>query len=94
MAPQRKTVDVAAVLELANTYLASEHSTPEKRLGVASLTEMILHATGNYAGFNYLGWVNGGVDRWRADGEPADNTSYIGDQTRRVFYYAPGIQKR
>lgn len=60
----RKTIDVETVRGWTNTRLACPDSTthhldkltPQQafRLGAASLLEQILHATGNYRGFNYL----------------------------------------
>jgi hypothetical protein len=85
----RKTIPVADVVEKANRLLANtnERLTPEFRKGVAAVVESVLFGTGTYAGYNYLGWaVEGGVEQWRRDGEPRDNTPYLGDQTRRFYY--------
>lgn len=58
----RKTIDVETLIDWVNTRLASPNSmltvqdlTPEQamRVGAYSLLEQILHATGNYEGFNY-----------------------------------------
>jgi hypothetical protein len=87
MAHKRKTTDVATALQAANKLLASPNFGPDFRKGVASMLETILWATGQYHGYNFLGWaVEGGCERWRADGCPKDNSSYIGDETRRVYY--------
>jgi hypothetical protein len=83
-------MDVSAILEKANKYLACGSGlygpTADQRLGVASLLETILHNTGNYAGYNLLGWMNGGHDRWVADGKPASTAPYLGDDSRRFYY--------
>jgi hypothetical protein len=59
----RKTIDVATVVEWANTRLAIPDSTHRLeventeqafRLGVSSLLEQILHNTDNYNGFQYV----------------------------------------
>ncbi len=51
----RTTIDVLDVLDKANTFLKiSPDDQRDRRLGVASLLEAILHQTKNYAGFNYL----------------------------------------
>jgi len=59
----RKTIAVEDVRDMVNRALAFpdtfhrvEGMTPEQamRIGVASLMEQILHATGNYRGFGYL----------------------------------------
>jgi hypothetical protein len=88
----RKTVNVASLLAEANRKLAlpdSEYVTPDFRKGVASMIEAVLHATGNYKGYNFHGWTtDGGCDKWIALNDPsADKAPYIGDETRR-FYYA------
>lgn len=95
MAKGKKNIKVATVLSKVNTYLASEnpHVTAEMRKGAASVLETILHATDNYAGFNYLQWLNGGYDAWKAAGEPADNTPFLGDETRRVYYRSETLQE-
>lgn len=88
MTKARKTIDIATILDEANKYLSSDNPniTPDMRKGCASLLESILHDTGNYQGFNYIAWINGGCDRWRADGQPLDNSDYLGDETRRVYF--------
>jgi hypothetical protein len=63
MTASRKTIPVADVVDAVNTRLAMPDRpdgplagmTPEEayRVGVASLLEHILHATGNYNGFGY-----------------------------------------
>jgi hypothetical protein len=93
MSKRRSTVNVASILEKANHYLACQSGkygpTPDQRLGVCSLLETILHDTGNYAGYNLIGWLNGGHDKWISDGKPSDNRPYLGDDSRR-FYYTKG----
>jgi hypothetical protein len=88
MSKKTKTVKVSTILERANKYLANDNPRigDAERLAVASFLEGILLDTGNYEGFNYLEWLNGGCERWRADGEPANNTAYLGNQTKRVYY--------
>ncbi len=49
----RKTVDVAKVKAVANNYLSNDFLTPERKQGVIDLLDIILHETGNYAGFSY-----------------------------------------
>lgn len=84
----RKTIEVSKIKTWVNHHLASNLSvsTKESRLAYASLLESVLHETGNYKGFNYLEWMNGGADRWHADGCPKDKTPYLGDETRRVYF--------
>jgi hypothetical protein len=88
MAKRRKTVDVSEVLARVNAFLAREdpYVTADMRKGAYILLEGILHETGNYAGFNNLGWMNGGHDRWVSQGKPDNREPYIGDDTRRHYY--------
>ena len=86
---KRKTMNVNKFHEWANWLLSqpdSEYRTPEFRMGIATALEKILHETGNYHGFNFLEWLHGGCDKWIADGKPNDNTKYLGDQTKRIYY--------
>ena len=89
MSKSRKTFNVAELKEEANKMLSlpeSEVRTDEWRLGIFYLTEKILMATGNYFGFNYVEWLDGGYKKWNEDGRPEDNIPYLGNQTRRRFY--------
>ena len=88
MARSKKTLDVAALLAESNRLLAlpdSEYVNAEWRKGVATVLDHVLHATGNYNGYNFLGWLNGGYDRWVAEGRHESTTPYLGDETRRVY---------
>jgi len=64
---QRKTIEVSAVLSMANNMLAnSTHAvSAESRMAVASMLERILMDTGNYHGFNYIGGYVAGMDESR-----------------------------
>lgn len=95
MSKSRKTVDVSYVLARVNAMLAapdSDYCNESTRKGAATILECVLHETGNYNGFNYLDWMNGGFDRWVADGEPKDTDPYLGDKTRRVYYSSAAIK--
>ena len=87
----KKTMQVESIKEYCNELLAGKVEdnkwlNPQARIGIATVLEHILHETGNYHGFNYVEWLDGGCEKWRADGCPEDNTSYLGDQTK-VYYY-------
>ena len=84
----RKTLEIETLREQVNAYLANEspYVTADMRLGAAMVLETALHATGNYGGYNFLGWLNGGCDAWMTAGEPADRAPFIGDESRRVYY--------
>lgn len=84
----KKTVKVKEIKDDLNVWLANKDwYTPEQRKAIAQVLEHILHMTGNYRGFNYVQWANeGGFEQWLKDGEPKDNSPYLGDETRRVYY--------
>ncbi len=94
--PKRQTIKVATVLEFANRRLKEpdgHYSNPEYRRGIASLLEAVLHETGNYEGFQYHEWTNGGYAQWEAAGKPVGPgvmAQFIGDETRRVYFASPG----
>ena len=83
---KHKTIAVQQVKERINHMLAHGISTPESRQTLGAFLSILLMDTGNYQGFNYLAWVNGGAAQWRTDGEPKDTTPYLGDQTRVEYY--------
>lgn len=76
---QRKTIEVAKVLTMANTYLAAKDTTPAGREAVASLLEGILFETNNYMGFRYLP-------------DNHSETDYANDGTRRYYYPSATVQ--
>lgn len=89
---KRLTIDVAEVLRLTNARMVSHGFAPEaqekqRRYGLASLCEQILHATGNYAGYGYIG----------AEGLPSPTPEEIRagnyDDSRRVYFYSPKLQR-
>lgn len=65
-----------AALQTANSTLLLDNQTPEQafRLGIAGMLERVLHATGNYAGFQY------------ADpSTPGEYVTDVTDETRRRY---------
>lgn len=91
MSKRRKTVDVSYILDSVNAYLAredkdNEHFNADTRKGAYVMLEQILHETGNYNGFNYVEWLDGGYDRWVKDGQPQDTGPYLGDMSKRRYY--------
>lgn len=66
-----KKISVKRVLEIANIALEnSENGSKE----LCHVIETILHETGNYKGFNYQKWINGG------------RTKYFGPEYKRFYY--------
>jgi hypothetical protein len=51
----RKTVDVLTLLEWVNSNLKrdDEFATVDFKCGLCSMLEVVLHASGNYAGFTF-----------------------------------------
>lgn len=83
---KRKTIDVEKIIDWANMQMARPEMSQEFKRGVFSLTDQILHDTGNYLGFNYLGWISEGCDKWIADGRPSGISKYLGLEYDRYFY--------
>ena len=97
MSKHRKTVDVAYLITECNKLLRLTTVSDDFRKGVSAVLEGVLHHTGNYEGFNYVGWCEeGGFSAWRKDslalkaieGESAqiETTAYLGNETRRFYY--------
>lgn len=85
---RRKTFSVAEFTDKINRFLASDPSQiseVERRTAIVILND-ILHETGNYQGYQYLEWMNGGCNQWIKDGSPDDKAKYIGDETRRHYF--------
>ena len=77
MSQSRKTFNVGDLLWKVNFRL--EHSTPDQlfqRQEAASLLESVLHATGNYKGFTFLGMVP----------NPNGMSPTIPDESRRFYF--------
>ena len=85
----RKTVSIEAMKQKFNFILRSKGEdiiNSDFRRGVASAMVQMLNEADAYNGFNYLDWLEGGYEQWRADGCPEDNIKYLGDLTRVVFF--------
>lgn len=54
MPAAKKTMSVAKMLHMANSYLASKDSTLEGRKAIDSMISAVLMETGNYRGFSIL----------------------------------------
>ena len=61
------------------------HPLPEGRQNLINIYTTMLIELGIYGGFNYSDWLNGGFERWVADGKPQDNNAYLGDKTLIKF---------
>jgi len=88
MGRARKTFEVAMLKDRANKLIALESTTNDQAEILGRLLEPILHATGNYRGFNNIYWLAQGCDEWKAAGEPTfpEKEQFIGPKYK-VHYY-------
>ena len=86
MLKPRKTIEVERIKKRINADLANDAISEETKKHLGSLLVGILFETGNYRGFNFLDWINGGCQKWREDGCPADNSKYLGSEYTRIYY--------
>jgi len=89
---KRKTFSVLEFKNKINALLADPKRSDESKEGLCTSLENVLHATGNYNGFNYNYWLKEGCKKWKEAGEPDEYTiknKYIfGDQGQyNRFYY-------
>lgn len=66
--------------------MIADAQTPERRADIKLIGTNLLMAAKQYNGFNYTDWLEDGYRQWIAAGQPQDNTKYLGDQTKVVFY--------
>lgn len=59
---------------------------PEARQNLINSFSTLLIACDSYKGFNYGEWLDGGHSQWMKDGQPLDNSKYLGDKTLIRFY--------
>jgi len=95
---KRKTVSVQSIRDSVNRMIAAPKSTQEGRVALSVFLSSLLLETGNYHGFNYLGWTKeGGYEKWLAAEKEAQSAvgvgglrvstePYLGDQTRVEDY--------
>jgi len=89
----RKTIEVEAVRLQVNEMLRNSTCSPDTRRGMCSVLEDILHRTGNYKGFQYLGapevpeGEKPGIhwDKLRNDGIPDERFTDT-DETRVKYF--------
>lgn len=99
----RKTIDIAKVIDTANSMLAkSQDDMRSEREGICALTETLLHSAGAYSGYSHL--ASAGIDysildAYNADPEGCGMTGAEAcsrafanaDQTRRAYAKAGGL---
>lgn len=74
------------VVKTANKQLANDNLSQETKKEIATLLHTTLHALGQYSGFNYTAWLNGGFEAWKQSGEPLDNRPFLGKEYDRFYY--------
>lgn len=85
----RKTIDVDEIKKEANRLLACKENeliNKEFKDGVVVLLEFILNKSGNYRGYEFIDWKNGGCSEWLKNGMPNDNREYLGDENKRFYF--------
>jgi len=82
----RKTVEVKKIKDRINKYLERNTLNQDEKKALCMFLEELLHSTGNYNGYNFLSWMNGGCDQWIKDGRPIDNRKYAEPEYDRFYY--------
>lgn len=82
----RKTIEIEALKAKINSRLASKELSQETKKELSNFLSYMLHETGNYRGFNYIHWMNGGAAAWRAAGEPEDKSLFLGNEYDREYF--------
>ena len=80
----KKTISVDTLRTIINDRI--RHCSEIEAQELCALLETVLHQTGNYKGYNYLDWLEGGCDRWVADGKPENNKKYLGPDHKRLYF--------
>lgn len=80
----RKTFDVNALTVTVNEMCANSTCSPEVRQGAMNVLEHVLHESGNYRGFQYLG-----ADKVPAGEKPGINWGFDNDYEARFFNTDP-----
>ena len=70
MARNRKTIDVNAIAEKINAFLAIPTLDQLEKKALCTFLESTLHDTGNYHGFQYNYWNDHGYAAWIDAGMP------------------------
>jgi len=81
---KRKTVDVSSTKDKVNEMLAVSTCSAGVRQGAINVLENILHETGNYRGFRYLG-----VDEIPANQTPGIRWGFDDNVVARFFNTDP-----
>ena len=81
-----KKMDVDAFRKYVNGILSMDGTPQVAKAYLCTVLENVLHETGNYHGFGYIGWMEGGYQRWKAAGEPEDKEEYRGNEYDRIYY--------
>lgn len=89
---KRKTIAVSELISLTNSVLRNSTCSPEYRQGQMNLLEAVLHLSGNYKGFEYLGVIDvpkgekPGIHPF-IDGPHGYKNRFINTDNTRVAYF-------
>ncbi len=81
-----KTIEVQEIKKYFNGLLSLDSISQEIKAGYCNILWDILSTTGNYNGFNYLTWINGGYAKYIQDGKPESTSPYLGKEYDRFYY--------
>ena len=79
-----KTIKREKLVANFNQQMALD-TNAHRRVELKNIYSNILMDMDIYGGFQYVDWARGGWAQWKKDGSPADNTKYLGDQTKIKF---------
>ena len=87
MPAAKKTMSVAKLLHMANTYLSDENTSVEGRKAIDAMISGILHETGNYRGFA----INESPEiHVYSDDAPVRHTYFVSEKIVDVYW---GIER-
>jgi hypothetical protein len=90
----RKTIAVERIKEIINEQLKNDKLSQDAKEGLCGVLEIVLMETGNYHGFNHLGWLNGGSQDWidgvnrgiYSETDYVTKQAFIGPEFDRIYY--------
>ena len=90
MKTKRKTFNVAEFRQYVNEKLGLDTLSQDEKKTLCFMLEGILHKTGNYEGFNYIAWLNGGYEKWcsvcEEQGQKVATTPFLGLEYNRRYH--------
>jgi hypothetical protein len=82
-----QSIKVDELRKYVNGILSMDGYSQDGKAALCVMLENVLHETGNYHGYGYIGWMEGGYQRWLAAGKPEEEKGeYRGKEYDRVYY--------